>query len=64
MNEVILYSECSLDCGDNGARCLETKIPNMPEICACPDGTYTNSSCVEVEDENENNMTSINIHGL
>jgi len=58
--------ECSLDCGDNGGRCLETKIPDMPEICSCSDGTYTNSSCVEVEgeNENENNITTINIHGL
>ncbi len=54
-----------MDCGDNGGRCLETKIPDMPEICSCSDGTYTNSSCIEVEDENENenNITTINIHG-
>ena len=61
-----MYSECSLDCGNDGGRCLQTKIPDMPEICACPDGIYSNSSCVEVEDgnENESNITSMNIHGL
>jgi hypothetical protein len=61
--KLILYSECSLDCG-NGSRCLETKIPHLPEICACSDGTYTNSTCSEIELEDENNITSINAHGL
>ncbi len=58
--KLIFCSECSLDCG-NGSRCLETKIPDMSEICACSDGTYTNSTCPEIEDIN--NITSINIHG-
>jgi hypothetical protein len=56
------YSECSLNCGNNGSRCLVTKIPDMPEICACSDGTFTNSTCPEIEEEN--NITLINIHGL
>jgi len=61
--KLILYSECSLNCG-NGSLCLQTKIPNLPEICACSDGTYTNSTCAEIELEDENNITSINTHGL
>jgi len=40
---------------------METKISGLPEICACSDGTYTNSTCPEVE---PNNITMINIHGL
>jgi hypothetical protein len=62
----MLYSECSLDCGDDGGRCLKTEIPGLPEICACPDGIYTNSTCAEEDDEeeqHETNMTSINDHG-
>ncbi|CAF1512602.1 unnamed protein product, partial [Adineta steineri] len=31
-----VQGECSLDCGNDGGRCLETKIKDMPEICACP----------------------------
>ncbi|CAF0743183.1 unnamed protein product [Adineta steineri] len=59
-----VQGECSLDCGNDGGRCLETKIKDMPEICACPDGTYTNSSCIEIEEKNDNEteITSINIH--
>ena len=63
--KVNLDSECSLDCGDEGGRCLKTVIPNMPEICACPDGMYTNSSCADLEEEEDDgtNMTAINLHG-
>ena len=56
--------ECSLDCGSHGGRCLQTKMPDMSEICSCPDGTYSNSTCLDVADGQENNVTSINIHGL
>ncbi len=52
-----------MNCG-NGSQCLQTKIPNLPEICACSDGTYTNSTCAEIDLEDENNITSINTHGL
>lgn len=57
-----IYSECSLNCGNNASRCLQTKIPNLPEICACSDGTFTNSTCREIEEES--NITSINTQGL
>lgn len=56
----ISYSECSLKCGRD-SQCLETKIPGLPEVCACSDGTYTNFTCPQME---QNNVTSINIHGL
>jgi hypothetical protein len=55
-----------LDCGDEGGQCLETVIPGIPEICACPGGMYTNSTCADLEEEDEEdvtNMTSINAHG-
>lgn len=54
--------ECSLNCGGEGNRCLKTKIPNLPEICACSDGTFSNLTCPEME-ENKENVTAINIHG-
>ena len=54
--------ECSLDCGNQSSRCLKTKIPHLPEICACSDGTFSNSTCPVVEQEKEN-VTAINIHG-
>ena len=62
----IFHSECSLDCGNSTGQCLKTEITNMPEICACSNGMYTNSSCADVDNENENNnsFASINIHGL
>lgn len=64
IKKTIFYSECSLNCGNNnGSRCLVTKIRHLPQICACSDGTYTNSTCPDVVKE-ENNVTSINIHGL
>ncbi len=59
----ILYSECSLNCGNNSSRCLQTRIPHLPEICACSDGTFTNSTCRDVEEES-NTTTSVNAHGL
>ena len=60
---LILYSDCSLNCGNNASRCLNTKIPNLPEICACSDGTFTNSTCRDIEEE-ISNITSTDIHGL
>lgn len=59
----LVVLECSLDCGNDG-RCLNTKIPSMPEICACSDGMYTNGTCPDVVDTPEANITSMNLHGI